>query len=65
MNYKFKIIENITFADLLLFINDRGLNMTWRDHDNWPVDRTLDYIKGLSGLYPADIRIIKDYGNII
>ena len=44
--------------------------MTWCDHDNWPVERALDYIKGLSALYPADIRtadirIIKDYGNII
>ena len=39
--------------------------MTWCDHDNWPVERALDYIKGLSALYPADIRIIKDYGSII
>lgn len=39
--------------------------MTWCDHDNWPVDRALDYIKGLYALYPEDIRIIKDYGNII
>ena len=58
-------MENITLDDLLLIMNNRGLNMTWCDHDNWPVDRALDYIKGLSALYPADIRIIKDYGNII
>lgn len=58
-------MENITLDDLLLIINNRGLNMTWCDHDNWPVDRALDYIKELSALYPADIRIIKDYGNII
>ncbi|HIT16391.1 MAG TPA: hypothetical protein IAA88_08430 [Candidatus Avimuribaculum pullicola] len=58
-------MENITLDDLLLIINNRGLNMTWCDHDNWPVERALDYIKGLSALYPADIRIIKDYGNII
>lgn len=58
-------MENITLDDLLLIINNRGLNMTWCDHDNWPVERALDYIKGLFALYPADIRIIKDYGNII
>lgn len=58
-------MENITLDDLLLIMNNRGLNMTWCDHDNWPVDRALDYIKGPSALYPADIRIIKDYGNII
>ncbi len=58
-------MENITLDDLLLIINNRGLNMTWCDHDNWPVDRTLDYIKGLYALYPEDIRIIKDYGSII
>ena len=58
-------MENITLDDLLLIINNRGLNMTWCDHDNWPVERALDYIKGLSALYPADIRIIKDYGSII
>lgn len=58
-------MENITLDDLLLIINNRGLNMTWCDHDNWPVDRALDYIKGLYALYPEDIRIIKDYGSII
>lgn len=58
-------MENITLDDLLLIINNRGLNMTWCDHDNWPVERALDYIEELSALYPADIRIIKDYGNII
>ena len=58
-------MENITLDDLLLIINNRGLNMTQCDHDNWPVDRALDYIKGLYALYPEDIRIIKDYGNII
>ena len=40
-------MENITLDDLLLIINNRGLNMTWCDHDNWPVERALDYIKGL------------------
>lgn len=36
-------MENITLDDLLLIINNRGLNMTWCDHDNWPVERALDY----------------------
>lgn len=58
-------MENITFNELLSIIEDKSLNLTWCDHDNWPVDRALDYIKELSVLYPADIRIIKDYGNII
>lgn len=58
-------MENITFNELLSIIEDKSLNLTWCDHDNWPVDRALDYIKGLSALYPADIRIIKDYENII
>lgn len=58
-------MENITFNELLSIIEDKSLNLTWCDHDNWPVDRALDYIKGLSALYPADIRIIKDYRNII
>ena len=53
------------FNELLSIIEDKSLNLTWCDHDNWPVDRALDYIKGLSALYPADIRIIKDYENII
>ena len=58
-------MENITFNELLSIIEDKSLNLTWCDHDNWPVDRALDYIIGLSALYPADIRIIKDYENII
>ena len=58
-------MENITFNELLSIIEDKSLNLTWCDHDNWPVDRALDYIKGLSALYPADIRIIKDYEKII
>ena len=58
-------MENITFNELLSIIEDKSLNLTWCDHDNWPVDRALYYIKGLSALYPADIRIIKDYENII
>ena len=57
-------MENITFDDLLLIINNRGLNMTWCDHDKWTVKRALGYIEELSAQYPADIRII-DYGNII
>ena len=51
-------MENITFNELLSIIEDKSLNLTWCDHDNWPVDRALDYIKELSVLYPADIRII-------
>ena len=58
-------MENITFNELLSIIEDKGLNLTWCDHDNWTVKRALDYIKGLSNLYSSDIRIIKDYGNII
>lgn len=58
-------MENITFNELLSIIKNKGLNLTWCDHDNWPVERALDYIEELSALYPADIRIIKDYGNII
>ena len=58
-------MENITFNELLSIIEDKGLNLTWCDHDNWPIDRALDCIKGLSALYPTYIRIIKDYGNII
>ena len=58
-------MENITFNELLSIIEDKSLNLTWCDHDNWPVDRALDYFNGLSALYPADIRIIKDYENII
>ena len=52
-------MENITLDDLLLITNNRGLNMTWCDHDNWPVEKALDYIEELSALYPADIRIKK------
>ena len=58
-------MENITFNELLSIIEDKGLNLTWCDHDNWSVDRALDHIEELSVLYPSDIRIIKDYGNII
>ena len=58
-------MENITFNELLSIIEDKGLNLTWCDHDNWTVKRALDYIKGLSNLYSSDIRIIKDYVNII
>lgn len=58
-------MENITFNEPLSIIEDKGLNLTWCDHDNWSVDRALDHIEELSVLYPSDIRIIKDYGNII
>jgi len=58
-------MENITFNELLSIIEDKGLNLTWCDRDDWPVNRALDYIEELSVLYPSDIRIIKDYGNII
>lgn len=58
-------MENITFNELLSIIEDKGLNLTWCDHDNWPVDRALDYIEELSALYPSDIRIIKSFGNNI
>lgn len=58
-------MENITFNELLSIIEDKGLNLTWCDHDNWPVDRAFDYIEELSVLYPSDIRIIEDCGNII
>lgn len=43
-------MENITFNELLSIIEDKGLNLTWCDHDNWTVKRALDYIKGLSNL---------------
>lgn len=58
-------MENITFNEPLSIIEDKGLNLTWCDHDNWSVDRALDHIEELSVLYPSDIRIIKDYGSII
>lgn len=58
-------MENITFNELLSIIEDKGLDLTWCDHDNWPVDRALDYVGELSGLYPSDIRIIKDNRNNI
>ena len=58
-------MENITFNEPLSIIEDKGLNLTWCDHDNWTAKRALDYIKGLSNLYSSDIRIIKDYVNII
>lgn len=58
-------MENITFNEPLSIIEDKGLNLTWCDHDNWSVDRALDHIEELSVLYPSDIRIIKDYGCII
>lgn len=58
-------MENITLNELLSISKDKGLNLTWCDHDNWTVKRALDYIEELSVLYPSDIRIIKDYGNII
>lgn len=58
-------MKNITFNELLSIIDDKGLSLSWFDHDNWPVERALDYIEELSVLYPADIRIIKDYGNNI
>ena len=37
-------MENITFNEPLSIIEDKGLNLTWCDHDNWPVDRALDHI---------------------
>lgn len=50
-------MENITFNEPLSIIEDKGLNLTWCDHDNWSVDRALDHIEELSVLYPLDIRI--------
>ncbi|MCZ8371430.1 hypothetical protein O6P32_01750 [Phocaeicola sp. KGMB11183] len=58
-------MENITFNELLSIIEDKDLNLTWCDHDNWTVKRALDYIEELSVLYPSGIRIIKDYENVI
>ena len=45
-------MENITFNDLLSIIEDKGLNMTWCNHDNWTVNRALGYIEGLLKLCP-------------
>lgn len=50
-------MENITFNDLLSIIEDKGLNMTWCNHDNWTVNRALGYIEGLLKLCPSDIKI--------
>lgn len=50
-------MENITFNELLSIIEDKGLNMTWCNHDNWTVNRALGYIEGLLNLCPSDIKI--------
>jgi hypothetical protein len=50
-------MENITFNELLSIIEDKGLNMTWCNHDNWTVNRALGYIEGLLKLCPSDIKI--------
>ena len=47
-------MENITFNELLSIIEDKGLNMTWCNHDNWTVNRALGYIEGLLKLCPSD-----------
>lgn len=43
-------MENITFNELLSIIEDKGLNMTWCNHDNWTVNRALGYIEGLEAM---------------
>ncbi len=58
-------MENITFNELLSIIEDKSLNMTWCNHDNWTVDRALGYIEGLLTLCPSDIKIIKINGRNI
>lgn len=57
-------MEIITFNELLSIIEDKGLNMTWCNHDNWTVNRALGYIEGLLNLCPSDIKILKINGEI-
>ena len=58
-------MENIPFNQVLSIIDDKGLNMTWRNHDKWTVKRALGYIEGLLKLCPSDIKIIKINGRNI